>query len=271
MLFNYKAVTKTGEERIGAVESTNEDMAISVLQKRGLILVSISDAENLPFFKMDVTFFSGAKTKEVVILSRQVATLFDAQVPALKSFKLLAAELENPFLRKKLGEIADDIQAGMTISDALNKHPSVFSDFYVNMVRAGEESGKLSDTFSYLADYLERSYELSSKLKSALTYPVFVISIFIVVMIGLFTFIVPRIAEILIASGQDLPIYTKIVLGISDFMVHYGLFSLIVVIVAGFLVWKYKHDKASVFSKLILSSSVSKFCSVRMRRHRLNW
>jgi len=253
MLFNYKAVTKTGEERTGTVEATNEDMAISILQKRELILVSISGTENLPFFKMDITFFAGAKTKEVVILSRQVATLFDAQVPALKSFRLLAAELENPFLRKKLGEIADDIQAGMTISDALNKHPSVFSDFYVNMVRAGEESGKLSDTFSYLADYLERSYELSSKLKSALTYPVFVISIFVVVMIGLFTFIVPKIAEILTASGQDLPIYTKIVLGISDFMVHYGLFSLIVVIVAGLLVWKYKHDKTSIFSKLILS------------------
>jgi len=256
MLFNYKSVTKTGEERTGAVEATNEDMAIGVLQRRGLIVVSISSADKTHFFKMDVAFFAGVKTKEVVILSRQVATLFDAQVPALKSFKLLASESENLLLRKKLGEIADDIQDGMTISDAINKHPSVFSDFYVNMVRAGEESGKLSNTFSYLADYLERSYELTSKLKGALTYPVFVISIFILVMIGLFTFIVPKIAEILTASGQDLPIYTRIVLGISDFLVRYGLFSLVVVILIGFLVWKYKSDKTSLFSKLTLSIPV---------------
>ena len=243
MLFNYKAVTKTGEERNGTVESANEDMAVGILQKRGLILVSISDAENLSFLKMEFSFFNRVKTKDVVNLSRQIATLFNAQVPTLKSFKLLSSESENPILRKKLGEIAEDIQAGMTISDAINKHPAVFSDFYVNMVRAGEESGKLSDSFSYLADYLERSYDLSSKLKSALTYPVFVISIFIIVMIGLFTFIVPRIAEILTASGQELPIYTKIVLAISDFLVRYGLFSLIIVIIAGFLIWKYKREK----------------------------
>ncbi len=252
MLFKYKAITKTGEERTGAIEALNEDVAISSLQRRGLIIASISDAEKVSIFEMDIAFLSRVKTKDVVILSRQIATLFEAQVPALRSFQLLAAESGNPTLRKKLNEISDDIQSGMTISDALNKHPSVFSDFYVNMVRAGEESGKISDTFLYLADYIDRSYELSAKIRGALTYPAFVITIFMVVMIGLFTFIIPKLSDILTASGQELPIYTKIVIGISDFLVGYGLFAVVLLIALGFLFWKFKRANKLLFSRMAL-------------------
>ncbi len=254
MLFKYKAVTKTGEERKGAIEALNEDVAISSLQRRGLVIVSISDAEKISIFEMDIAFLSRVKTKDIVILSRQIATLFEAQVPALRSFQLLAAESSNPILRKKLNEISDDIQSGMTISDALHKHPSVFSDFYVNMVRSGEESGKISDSFLYLADYIDRSYELTSKIRGALTYPAFVISIFMVVMIGLFTFIIPRLSEILESSGQELPIYTKIVIGISDFLVNYGLFAVVLLISTGFLFWKFKRANELLFSKIALNS-----------------
>ena len=256
MLFKYKAVTKTGEERRGVIEALNEDVAISSLQRRGLVIVSISDAEKTSIFEMDIAFLSGVKTKDIVILSRQIATLFEAQVPALRAFQLLAAESSNSILQKKLNEVSDDIQSGMTISDALRKHPSVFSDFYVNMVRAGEESGKISESFLYLADYIDRSYELTTKIRGALTYPAFVISIFIFVMIGLFTFIIPKLSDILTSSGQELPIYTKIVIGISDFLVNYGVFALVVAVAVGFLVWRFKRANAEMFSKLALSLPV---------------
>lgn len=252
MLFKYKAVTKTGEERKGAIEALNEDVAISSLQRRGLVIVSISDAEKTSIFEMDIAFLTKVKTKDIVILSRQIATLFEAQVPALRAFQLLAAESDNPILRKKLNEISSDIQSGMTISDALKKHPSVFSNFYVNMIRSGEESGKISDSFMYLADYIDRTYELTSKIKGALTYPAFVVTIFIAVMIGLFTFIIPKISGILMSNGQELPTATKIVIGISNLLVNYGLLIVVIMIVLGFLLWRFRHNNKSLFSKMVL-------------------
>ncbi|GMQ95244.1 MAG: type II secretion system F family protein [Patescibacteria group bacterium] len=253
MLFNYKAITKSGEERTGSVDAPTEDVAISSLQKRDLVIVSITTGEKTSIFEMDIGFLTKVSNKEVVILSRQIATLFEANVPALRAFKLLAAESENPLLRRKLSEVADDIQSGMPISDALYKHPDIFSDFYVNMVRSGEESGKLSETFLYLADYLDRSYALTSQIKNALVYPAFVVSIFVLVMIGLFTFIIPKIADILTGSGQELPIYTKVIIGISDFLVNYGLFTLVVAIIAGFGFWKYRRAQAASLSRLALA------------------
>ncbi len=256
MLFNYKAVTKAGEERVGLIDTINEDAAISSLQRRGLVIVSIRNAEKKSIFEIDIEFLSRVKNKDVVILSRQISTLFEAQVPALRAFRLLASESENTILRKSLTEVSDDIQGGMPMSEAMEKHPNVFSDFYVNMVRAGEESGKLSETFLYLADYLDRSYELTSKIKSALTYPAFIISVFIIVMIGLFTFIIPRITGILTANGQEIPMYTKVIIAISDFLVNYGLFAFVVLIVAGFLLWRFKSEKTTGFSRMMISIPV---------------
>ena len=131
MLFNYKAVTKVGEERVGSIEAMNEDIAISSLQRRGLVIVSIRNADKVSLFEMDIAFLTRVKNKDIVILSRQISTLFEAQVPALRAFRLLSTESTNPILQKKLGEIADDIQDGMPISETLKKHPSIFSDFYV--------------------------------------------------------------------------------------------------------------------------------------------
>jgi type IV pilus assembly protein PilC len=193
--------------------------------------------------------------KDVVILSRQLATLFDAQVSALRIFKLISSEAENPILAKSLTEIADDLQGGSSISKALSKHPKIFSDFYVNMVRAGEETGKLNDTFNYLADHLDRSYEVASKAKNALIYPAFVVAVFIGVMVLMFTTIVPKIAVILLDSGQELPIYTKFVIYISDFLVNYGVFLLVFLIIGGFMLVRYIRtpDGAYAFDSFKLS------------------
>ncbi|MDO8573027.1 MAG: hypothetical protein Q7S11_04705, partial [bacterium] len=120
MLFSYKAITKSGEERTGNIDAVNEDVAISSLQRRDLVIVSIHSADKIPIFERDISFLNRISNKDVVILSRQIATLFESQVSALRSFKLLSVELENPLMRKKLSEIGDDLQSGMSISQALN-------------------------------------------------------------------------------------------------------------------------------------------------------
>lgn len=229
MLFIYRAIDQDGHEREGTIEAPTQEAAILALQRRNLIISSIRSGEKTGLLEFNFYFFGGVKSKDVVILSRQIATLFEAQVSALRVFRLLAGEVGSKRLSGILSMVADDIQGGSPISSALAKHPAAFSGFYVNMVRAGEETGKLSETFGYLADYLDRSYEVVAKAKNALIYPAFVITVFFAVMALMLTYVVPQISQILIDSGQELPIYTRAVIGLSNFLVNYGVFLLIAI------------------------------------------
>jgi type IV pilus assembly protein PilC len=243
MLFNYKAIDAANVQREGTVEAPTIDAAISAVQKRGYTLVSIDEATKGDFLaslqNMEFSFFPSVSNKEIVILSRQIATLFQAQVSPLRIFRLLSAEVDNTLLKHALNQIVEDLQAGNSISRSLAAHPDIFSSFYINMVRAGEESGSLEKSFDYLADYLDRQYEVVSKARNALVYPAFVIAIFIIVMAMMLTMVIPNIAKILTDSGQDLPIYTKMVIGLSNFAVDYIGLILILVAVVGAGLWRF--------------------------------
>lgn len=238
MIFSYKAKNQTGGEDTGIIEAPNVDLAISSLQRRGFVILDIK-AENAGGFFSQLSFFNRIKTKDVVILSRQIATLFEAKVSVLSTFRLLASESSNPILKQKLLQITDDIKGGLPISGAMQKHPKLFSTFYVSMVKAGEETGKLSETFVYLADYLERTYELVTKTRNALVYPAFVITSFFGVMIIMIVFVIPRLSDLLLETGQDVPIYTQIVLSTSNFFLNYGL--ILVAFFALFLIFLIKY------------------------------
>jgi len=233
MLYLYKAIESSGAKKEGSIEAVSIEVAIESLQKRSLIITEIEPAEKDSWLS-NISFGSRVSNKEIVILSRQMATLFGAQVSALKIFSLLSAEVENSFLRKVLVGITDDLQAGSSISKSLFKYPEVFSDFYVNMVKSGEESGKLNDTFGYLADHLDRTYAVVSKAKNALVYPAFVVTVFIAVMILMFTVIIPKISVILLDSGQPVPFYTSIVFAVSNLLINYGIFVLVGLVVLVF-------------------------------------
>lgn len=242
MLFKYEALDQSGAKQEGSIDAVSRDVAITSLQRRGLTISRVEEvAENKGF---NITLFENVSNRDIVLLSRQISTLFEAQVSALRVFRLLAGEAEKPLLQRILTEVADDLQGGLTISKALGKHPKAFSDFYVNMVKAGEESGKLDETFLYLADYLDRNYEILSKARNALIYPAFVISTFIVVMILMMVLVIPRIATILTDAGQKIPVYTQIVIAISSFFVNYGVFLLILVVVGGFFLFRYVQTAA---------------------------
>lgn len=248
MLFKYKAIDSTGNRKEGNIDAVNTDVAISSLQRRGLVISSINPSNKKSWLNFEIEIFQRVSNKDLVILFRQISTLFTAQVSALRIFRLLASESPNPLLQKKLTQIADDLQSGNSISNALAKHPSVFSEFIVNMAKVGEESGKLNQIFDNLADYLDRTYEVSTKAKNALFYPAFVIFTFIAVMILMLTLVIPRISAILIETGQDIPIYTKIVIAMSSFLTNYGIFALIGLIIGSFFIWKYsKTDEGRNF------------------------
>ena len=241
MEFKYEALDSAGKPTGGVVNAATQDAAIMTLQRRGLTITALSGSgqQGLLASLGKITIFGGVSSRDLVILSRQIATLFEAQVSALRVFRLLAEQAGKPYLQQVLTEISDDLQNGSTISKALDKHPKVFSSFYVNMVRAGEESGKLDQTFLFLADYIDRSYELTSKARNALIYPAFISIVFVAVMVLMLTFVIPKIGSILTEDGGTLPIYTHIVLGISSFLVDYGIFLLIALIIGGYFVWRY--------------------------------
>jgi type IV pilus assembly protein PilC len=244
MLFHYKYIDQSGAEREGDIDALNKEVAISALQRRGLVVSSIKGAdEGKSIFHQKIEFLEHVNTRDLVILSRQISTLFSAQVSTLKIFTLLASETDNPILREALSEIASDLQGGSSVSKALEKHSDIFSPFYVNMVKAGEESGRLSETFSYLSDYLDRTYELTTKAKNALVYPAFVVFTFIAVMVLMLVFVIPKISAILEEVGQDLPFYTKIVLATSAFLVDYGIFLLVLLVVGSFFLMRYIRTK----------------------------
>lgn len=237
MLFTYKAIDENGINKEGEIDAPNKDLAISGLQRRSLVVLSIKEeAESKSI--LSTSFFEKVSTKDVVILSRQIAILFEAQVSALKAFSMLSTNTESKLLGTKLTMICDDLKAGVSISGALSKHPDVFSEFYINMVKVGEETGKLNQTFLHLAEYLDRQYSLTSKTKNALIYPIFVIITFFVVMTLMFVVVIPKLSSIILDSGQEIPLYTKIVIGISNLFIHYGFFVLIALVLLGVWVWR---------------------------------
>ncbi|MDO8518523.1 MAG: type II secretion system F family protein [bacterium] len=241
MEFKYEAIDQRGMPQAGVANATSQDAVIVMLQRRGLTITALTSGKKKGLKEMlgSVSFFDNVSSRDIVLLSRQLATLFEAQVSALRVFRLLAEQSAKPFLRAALVAVSDDLQAGNSISKSLAKHPKVFSDFYVNMVRAGEESGKLDQTFLFLADYIDRSYELTSKARNALIYPAFIMLTFIGVMTLMLTIIIPKIGDILTQDGQTLPIYTQLILNLSTFLVDYGIFLLVALIIGGYFVYRF--------------------------------
>ncbi len=237
MLFSYKAIDGEGQNKDGEIDAPNKDTAISGLQRRGLVVISIVESGGEKKI-WEISFFDKVSTKEVVILSRQVATLFQAQVSALRAFTMLSDNTENKVLGTKLNQVCDDLKAGVSISGALAKHPDVFSNFYLNMVKVGEETGKLDQIFLSLAQYLDRQYALTSKTKNALIYPVFVIVTFMIVMSLMLAIVIPKLSAIIVESGQDVPFYTKMVIGASNLFVSYGFFLFIFLVMLGVWFWR---------------------------------
>lgn len=241
MLYEYIYLDDSDTERTGTIEAASRDGAIRALQEKGYQIVSVSgdDGGQSSLLGMEFDWFSGVSNRDLVIVSRQIATLFNAQLSALRVFQLLAEETDNDTLREAMYGITRSLKGGSSMSEAFAQHPNVFSPFYVNMVKAGEEAGRLDDVFAYLANYLERNYEITRKTRNALIYPAFVIVTFIGVMALMLTVVIPRLTEVITQSGEEIPIYTQIVVFVSDSLVNYGPFLLILLAIAGFFLWRY--------------------------------
>ncbi len=264
MQFRYKARTGEGEGTEGVIDAASLDLAVSSLQRRNFLVISIEPiegaggGERVGKIAEWLGIFESIPMEDIVILTRQLSTLFEARVPVVESLKIIIGETENRKLRRHVSGLLDDIQGGMPMSGAMARHPEVFSRFYVAMIKSGEESGKLEDIFKFLADYLERSYELSRKARNALIYPAFVLSTFIIVMAMMLVFVVPNLANILLESGQAIPIYTRIIIGFSEFLRSFGIILVLLLAVLAVLLARYAKTENGrlYFSRLAISMPI---------------
>lgn len=235
-IFSYLATDDTGKSRQGTLEASDRSGAMSSLAKQGLRPVTVKETKGGGKESSFGKLFGGkVKSEDLVIFTRQLSTMISAGVPLLRSLSSLESHAESPALKKVLGKIMKDIEGGSDFGDALDKHPNVFSDVYVNMVRAGESAGILEDILKRLAVQQEKNASIRKKVKSAMTYPVILFVIMIGAFFGLMVFVIPKIGKIVMDLGgedAELPALTEFMLGFSDFLVAYG-FILIPALIAG--------------------------------------
>ncbi len=231
--FVYKAQTPKGEIIEGKIEAGSENQAISTLHSRGFVVISVETGEK-GLAQRDIgRFFQRINNKDISIFTRQLATLVGAEVPLLESLKTMARQTEKAYFADIVGDVAREVEGGASLSQALAQHPDVFTNFYIRLVQSGEMTGKLSETLDQLAVFLERSNSLVSKIKSALSYPIFLLVTLVLVMGVMMTTVMPQLLNILEESGvEDLPLSTDIVVAITNFVNSYILFIIVALIVA---------------------------------------
>ncbi len=232
-VYKYKARSGDGRVSTGVVEALSENEAADLLAEKELIVLALSETRIKTSKGLNFNI-GGVKHKDIVIFSRQLSVMISATVPIVQSLRILSQQTVNPIFIAKIIEMADDVDGGMKLSDAMAKHRKVFSNFYIAMVKSGETSGKLDEILQYLADQMEKDYDLVSKIKSAMIYPVFIIGGMVVVGFLMMTFVVPKMTAMLKETGAELPLLTKILIGVSEFMsnqwmwILFGLAGLVV-------------------------------------------
>jgi len=216
-VFKYRATNKEGRSATGLVEADSESAAIDVLKEKGLEIVSMYETSETGAGVFNY-ILGRVSAKDLVSFSRQFSVLISANVALVQSLKLLVEQTKNVKLKMAVSEIADDIDEGERLSDALGKKPLIFSKFYVNVVRSGETSGKLDEVLNYLADELEKDYDMNSKIRGAMIYPVFVFFGLSAVGVLMMIFVVPKLTAVITESGGELPMATKVLISVSGFL-----------------------------------------------------
>jgi len=238
-IFKYKASSAGNKTSSGLVEAANESAAYEFLESKGLAVTSLKEGAQ-PLggnFSISV-FLNRIKPKDIVIFSRQFSVLISANVTLVQALKILSDQIENKQLQAVVTGVAEEIDGGARLSDSLARRPEVFSNFYINVVKSGETSGKLDEVLNYLADELEKDYDMTSKIKGAMIYPAFIISGLAIVGIFMMVSVVPKLTAVIIESGGQLPFATKVLIGLSAFLTKFWL-ALLIAMAAAFFGLRY--------------------------------
>ena len=273
MKFVFKAKNKNGEIKEGYIDAVSNETAVDLLQKNELFPLSVKlEKEDGSLEKAFYKYFDKVDAKEIMVFFRQLSILIEARVPIVASLGAIKAQMDNKYFQKVVEEMVNDVQDGLPLSDALQKHRDIFSSLSINIVRAGELSGNLKKSLTYIADNIEKNYELTSKVKSAMIYPVIVMVVFFIIAFIVMSFVIPKLTGMIkTMENVVLPWYTSAVIAISDFMNQYwwaiaifiiGIFASILYYIKtedGAKEWDQIKIKLPVFGKIYQYLYVARF------------
>jgi len=271
--YTWTGKTKDGKIQKGETTANNKDEVVSLLRKQGIAVTAIKAKGTGMSIELKIPGFGGGVSdKDIVIFTRQFATMIDAGLPLVQCLEILEGQTENKTLAKTVGEVRNAVEAGSTYADALGKHPKIFDDLYVNLVAAGEVGGILDTILARLTGYIEKNIRLKKQIKSAMVYPTIVMVVAVGVIAVLMIFVIPMFAQMFKDMGGELPGPTQIVINISNFMVSKKMLFVVGVIAAIIFGIKYIYStkkgrltmdglllKAPIFGDLIRKIAVSKF------------
>jgi type IV pilus assembly protein PilC len=225
--------------QMGLVEAGSRDGAIQVLGSHDLFVLKVEPANSISPLDRVNAFLAKPRRKDMIIFSRQLATLLEARLALNNALKILSEQTQNKALKTGILQVTEDIDAGLSFSQAMARQTSIFPDYYIEMVRAAEVTGNMSEVSGFLADYVEKEAELAGKASSAMLYPAIVLALFVVVAFILLTFVYPSLGSVFAENGVQLPWYTQVLLNTGNFLAKWWLLVIAGVAVLGFVVVDY--------------------------------
>jgi len=228
-IYQWSGKTSRGIVESGEITAATKEEVIAILGKRKIIPTIIAEKPK----KAVISRFRGkVKDKDIVVFTRQFSTMINAGLPLVQALEILSTQVENKTFGKTIAQIKTDVESGLTYADALKKHPRVFSELYVNMVSAGEAGGILDTILNRLAAYIEKAMKLKKKVKGAMVYPAVVTTVAVLVIVIIMLFVVPTFSKMFIQLGGTLPLPTRMIIGISNFIAGMGGLLILVSIIA---------------------------------------
>lgn len=257
MEFIYKSKDNQGNEHQGSVQSPDVHSAAATLRKKGLVVISLTPkggGANRFLSK----FLDRVSFTELTIITRQLATMVSAGLVLSEAIDILEEQQTNKTLKKVLGEVSQDIKGGLTLTQALGKHPNVFPRLYINLIKSGEASGKLDQVLIQMADDLEKDREFKARVRGAMVYPAVVLTMMMVVVIIMMVFVIPRLVGLYQQSTIELPLPTKILIFVSDSFVRFWWLLLIGIIAIATAInrWNQTAEGNMFLGKLILKTPI---------------
>jgi type IV pilus assembly protein PilC len=247
MKLNYKARTKEGELQVGSIEAASREAAMNMLSGHDLFILSLTEEKKSHWYDQILGFLNRVKQKDMMVFTQQFATLLDAQVPLGEALRTLQKQTRNVTLKETLFEVSSDIDAGLSLSQSLEKYSDVFSPFYVNMVRSAEVTGRMEQTMTFLADYIEKEVDITSKVYNALLYPAIMVVLFIIVAAIMATVVLPQIEPIFTQAGVPIPLFTQIIISSSNLLENWWYVIIIAIVaLAGFIADYMRTDEGKV-------------------------
>jgi len=267
--FEWKGRGRTGQDQTGVLVADNKDAATAILRRQQIIVTAVKEkGKEIAFPK----FGGKVPAQLVAIFTRQFSVMIDAGLPLVQCLEILGSQQENRAFKRALLQIRQDVESGSSLADSMRKHPKVFSDLYTNMVAAGEAGGILDTILQRLAAYIEKAVKLNSQVKSAMIYPVAVIGIAVIVVIVILWKVIPVFASLFAGLGAELPLPTKVVIALSNFIASF--WWAVAIVITGLVIFLKQYHatykgkrvldgitlKLPVFGMLLRKIAVARFC-----------